>query len=151
VWQPAARAFFVMTNSTPTVYPFFFRGDDSHPMRVVIAPDNEVTIEEKRGRDALGTDRWHAIDSGEYDVNTVWLDMIALAIHHGQPERRDVIDAAIELAVLYGGIDGEHHKTWVIDQMVRILAGSRYEQIVEDACRGEDGPNTYAWPEGIAP
>ena len=35
--------------------------------------------------------------------------------------------------------------------MVRTLAGDRYEQIVKDACDGEDGPNTYEWNEGIAP
>ena len=61
------------------------------------------------------------------------------------------IDAAIQLAVRYGGIDGDHHKTWVIDQMVRVLAGDKYPQIVEDACAGEDGPRTYEWDEGIPP
>ena len=35
----------------------------------------------------------------------------------------------IELAIKYGGIDGSHHKLWVIDQMVRVLAGKKYKQI----------------------
>lgn len=61
------------------------------------------------------------------------------------------INEAIELAVRYGGIDGAHHKDWVIDQMVRVLAGERYEQIVREACDGEDGPDTYTWETGIAP
>ena len=61
------------------------------------------------------------------------------------------IDAAIEIAVLYGGIDGAHHKAWVIDQMVRALAGDRYRDIVAIACDGADGPETYDWDEGIAP
>jgi hypothetical protein len=61
------------------------------------------------------------------------------------------IDEAINIAVKFGGIDGEHHKTWVIDQMVRILAGDRYETIVKDAKAGEDGPETYGWEVGIAP
>ena len=51
------------------------------------------------------------------------------------------INAAIELAVRYGGFDGDHHKTWVIDQMVRALAGDKYEEVVAEACDGEDGPN----------
>lgn len=34
------------------------------------------------------------------------------------------IDAALETANLYGGIDGDHHKMWVIDQMVRALCGN---------------------------
>lgn len=61
------------------------------------------------------------------------------------------IDEAIRLAVSYGGIDGAHHKAWVIDQMVRALTGDRYEQIVADAKAGEDGPDTYSWDVGIAP
>ena len=63
------------------------------------------------------------------------------------------IQAAIELAVMYGGIDGAHHKDWVIDQMVRTLAGTdgEYKRIVAEACDGEDGPETYFWDKGIAP
>lgn len=73
------------------------------------------------------------------------------------------IDNAIEMAVCYGGIDGAHHKDWVIDQMVRALCGGKkckydsykkskkYKKLVKDACKGEDGPNTYTWDEGIAP
>ena len=61
------------------------------------------------------------------------------------------IEKAIDLAVRYGGIDGEHHKTWVIDQMVRALAGDGYDEIVRDAKAGEDGPETYSWDVGIAP
>lgn len=63
----------------------------------------------------------------------------------------DRIEKALDLAVRYGQIDGAHHKTWVIDQMVRILAGDGYEQLVKDACDGEDGPKTYGWDVGIPP
>lgn len=61
------------------------------------------------------------------------------------------IQKAIELAVQYGGIDGDHHKAWVIDQIVRVLAGDNYETIVKEAKDGEDGPDTYEWDEGVAP
>ena len=61
------------------------------------------------------------------------------------------INKTLELGVQYGGIDGAHHKDWVIDQMVRLLAGDRYDGVVADACAGEDGPNTYSWDCGIAP
>lgn len=64
---------------------------------------------------------------------------------------RDSIQAAIDMAVSYGGIDGGHHKAWVIDQMVRILAGDDYDKVVAEAKDGEDGPETYGWDEGIAP
>lgn len=63
----------------------------------------------------------------------------------------DRIETAIEIAVGYGGVDGVHHKAWVIDQMVRALAGDNYEHVVAEAKDGEDGPDTYGWDEGIAP
>ena len=60
-------------------------------------------------------------------------------------------DEAIELAVRYGQTDGSHHKAWVIDQVVRILAGEEYEAIIVAAKAGKHGPDTYGWDEGIAP
>lgn len=60
-------------------------------------------------------------------------------------------EAALEIALRYGGIDGAHHKTWVIDQMVRALTGSKYAAWVAHACDGKDGPATYNWDEGIPP
>lgn len=71
--------------------------------------------------------------------------------HPLEDSRGPDVEKAIDLAVRFGGIDGDHHKAWVIDQMVRALTGGRYEQVVADACDGEDGPNSYYWDEGIAP
>lgn len=59
------------------------------------------------------------------------------------------IEKAIELAVQYGNIDGAHHKMWVIDQMVRVLAGEDYDRIVTEAKAGENGPETYEWSCGL--
>ena len=68
---------------------------------------------------------------------------------------REKIEDALDIANRYGGIDGAHHKTWVIDQMVRALTGfpseGCYEAWVREHCKGEDGPCTYSWDEGIAP
>ncbi|GJD41278.1 hypothetical protein [Methylobacterium bullatum] len=63
----------------------------------------------------------------------------------------EAIRNAISIAVRYGGIDGDHHKAWVIDQMVRALSGDGYDAIVVDAKSGEDGPDTYDWDEGTPP
>ncbi len=62
------------------------------------------------------------------------------------PEQK--IEAALEMAK-NGLSDGAHHKQWVIDQLVRILAGERYEQWVADVSNGEDGPDTYGWDVGL--
>jgi hypothetical protein len=63
----------------------------------------------------------------------------------------DRIELATRLAMEYGGIDGAHHKTWVIDQMVRVLVGDRYDEVIADYQNGDDGPETYTWDEGVAP
>jgi len=78
---------------------------------------------------------------------------------------------ATEWIERYGGIDGEHHKTWVIDQVQRILLGTKV--IVKEA-RWENGhcefrynldepsqeyldwvsegeEEGYEWDEGVAP
>jgi hypothetical protein len=104
----------------------------------------------------------------EFDVST-WSPVYVYSIVHGwdscsvdAARLRDLIDAelregkgaqrkALDLAVRFGGIDGDHHKAWVIDQMVRALAGDGYDQLVAEAKAGEDGPETYGWDEGIAP
>ena len=61
------------------------------------------------------------------------------------------IMTALDAAFNWGQIDGDHHKMWVIDQMLRILCGKDYDAVIARACDGEDGPNTYEWDIGIAP
>ena len=61
------------------------------------------------------------------------------------------IEKALRVAMRFGNTDGEHHKAWVIDQMVRALTGEGYEAWVAIKKDGEDGPNTYDWDTGTAP
>ena len=66
--------------------------------------------------------------------------------------KQEKIDAALELAGSFGGIDGGHHKMWVIDQMVLALVGpENYDKWIANYCNGEDGPETWEWDRGIAP
>lgn len=60
------------------------------------------------------------------------------------------IEAALEVAFRYSGIDGAHHKQWVIDQMVRALTGGDYKAWVNDYETGSDGAE-YEWDCGVAP
>jgi len=63
------------------------------------------------------------------------------------------VTEAINLALSYGGIDGAHHKMWVIDQMLRVLAGSNYSNLIKEyeGEEDEDGDREYLWDCGIAP
>jgi hypothetical protein len=85
-------------------------------------------------------------------------------------------DWAIIFIGCYGGIDGSHHKDWVLDQVSRILNGTpvivhlaswdngqteirfwtgeptiQYNDWVVELKSGEDGPETYSYDEGITP
>lgn len=63
----------------------------------------------------------------------------------------EAVQLALELIEADGQSEGAHHKAWVIDQVVRILTGDRYDAWVKEYRDGEDGPETYSWEEGIAP
>lgn len=87
----------------------------------------------------------------------------------------DRIGAALSRIAQSGGVDGAHHKQWVLDQVVRILTecpevehealdvnGLKYTYTalgespdylrwLADYRAGDDGPNTYEWDEGIPP
>ena len=62
----------------------------------------------------------------------------------------DRIARALRIAEDCAMFDGDHHKMWVIDQMVRELTGDKYDQWVRDY-QSDDGPDTYEWDEGVAP
>lgn len=59
------------------------------------------------------------------------------------------IGEAIEIAIVYNGVNQKDHKAWLIDQMVRILAAEDYEEVIRKAKDGDDGPNTYGWDLGV--
>lgn len=59
------------------------------------------------------------------------------------------ISDALALITQYGGIDGGHHKQWVLDQIVRKLAGENYQNWVAEYDDG-DG-DEHLWDVGIAP
>ena len=63
------------------------------------------------------------------------------------------ITKAIDIALGYGTTDGGFHKMWVIDQMIRTLAGKNYEKVIEDfeSETDENGDQAYEWCKGVAP
>jgi hypothetical protein len=78
------------------------------------------------------------------------------------PQKR--IHDALRVAGEFGGYEGEHHKQWVIDQMVRALTGWQpnfsnrpgysfeYDAWVAQWQAEEYGPGSGAmWDEGIEP
>ena len=51
-----------------------------------------------------------------------------------------------EFILAYGGIDGAHHKQWVLDQLLRQLSGKHYQTLIK-----YNEQLGYEWDEGIAP
>jgi|TARA_Y100000310_G_scaffold76008_1_gene72428 hypothetical protein len=59
------------------------------------------------------------------------------------------IDKAIGVAMRYGMIEGDHHKQWVIDRMVRHLLGSNgYALFLTKMCGDTD---QEPWNTGTPP
>lgn len=58
------------------------------------------------------------------------------------------IGEAIAIAERWGHAEGDHHKAWVIDQMVRALTGVDYEHWV--AAYESDNEGSL-WIQGVAP
>lgn len=68
-----------------------------------------------------------------------------------KPTAEERVARALAIAMRSGGVDGAHHKAWVIDQMVRVLAPD-YAAWVREHNRPEGGDeDVYEWDEGIAP
>ncbi len=62
------------------------------------------------------------------------------------------IQKALEVIYNLGQVDGSHHKTWVLDQVVRHLMGDDYEDwVAEYEGDPDDYANYYSWDEGICP
>lgn len=61
------------------------------------------------------------------------------------------INKAVELGIRHGGHDGEHHKSWVIDQMLRILLNESYEKVIKESCKDENGEIVHEHDCGITP
>ena len=59
-------------------------------------------------------------------------------------------EMALALIYQYGGVEGAHHKQWLLDQIVHALADD-YDEWVAKWEDGEDGPETYKWDKGIVP
>jgi len=58
----------------------------------------------------------------------------------------DTMEEAIQLALDAIFTDGEHHKQWYLDQIIRLLIADdeEYKKLRKDA-------KDYGWDEGIAP
>ena len=57
----------------------------------------------------------------------------------------------LDLIMQWGGVDGAHHKQWLLNEIVKAITRDDYKKWVELYEEGEDGPNTYEWDTGIAP
>lgn len=80
------------------------------------------------------------------------LEKLMVEVSKFKPPEVKILDA-LDIIGRYGGIDGSHHKAWVIDQVVRCLMGDVkiYDEWVKDIKTGIDGPESYDWDVGIAP
>lgn len=64
---------------------------------------------------------------------------------------KEKLEAILELAASYGGYDGQQHKQYALDQIIRIVTGDGYESwVAEYEGDPEDEENHYSWDVGTA-
>lgn len=67
-----------------------------------------------------------------------------------EKSKEEAIADALSLILSFGQIDGDHHKTWVIDQLVRKLAGEKYQAFVDFYEVGDIEGMDLSDPEAVA-
>lgn len=77
----------------------------------------------------------------------IQLDVFVDKIEIDRPSDKEICEA-ISFAMRFSQIDGEHHKMWVINQMLRKLLGNKYEIFLSMMNSDEDYKQ---WDIGIAP
>lgn len=60
-------------------------------------------------------------------------------------------EKALDVIFQFGGIDGGHHKQWVLDQVVRHLTGYDYDRWTANYQTDANGDFIGEWDTGIAP
>lgn len=91
----------------------------------------------------------------DYHMKQLWDDRaVGVEPNTGMPQTNHNILEALKMIEECSGYDGAHHKSWVFDQVVRILLNDdfeAYDRWVAEYEDGSDGPHTYEWDRGIAP
>lgn len=110
-----------------------------------------IYVESKPGLYTIG----FYTPNGEWIPESDCIDKVdavnRVALLNGNDDsNKQKIKKSLNLIYEYGGIDGSHHKQWVLDQLVRILSVD-YQEWVKKYEEGEDGPQTYLWERGVIP
>lgn len=103
-------------------------------------------------------DQWEVIDSGVYVLTGAYAPAgrrgLWIIAPRGFPETdAERLREALNLAINGGGaVSSKAGKQWHLDQIVRICAGERYEEIISAWRTDRDGhPDTYVWDCGTEP
>jgi len=69
---------------------------------------------------------------------------------------KDKLKEIEDIIIEYGQIDGAHHKTWVLDQVMRVAKGDKYKEFIKwyeytDYNGNECVEKEYSWDTGTAP
>lgn len=74
-----------------------------------------------------------------------YLGQVAVDIKDTPFANYNAVDWAMHFNQAYGGIDGDHHKAWVLDQMSRILKGT---PVIVELASWDDGQKEYRYWTG---
>jgi hypothetical protein len=94
---------------------------------------------------------WYGLSDNLRDMIVAWMP-IPEAYSDGDElmwSDDSKIDSAVNVAFRFGGIDGEHYKTWVIDQMLHcLLTNDKYDEFIKEHSNNGEYKD---WNRGTAP
>lgn len=92
------------------------------------------------------------IESHQDTQDPSWTQFLRLIENDGETRlTADGKAEALELLFRYGQLKDSREKDWLIDQVVRRLAGNHYEDFVDIYSFDEDFGNSYSWSQGESP
>lgn len=80
-----------------------------------------------------------------------WYDALVNKLDDKNINLKQARNKAVKIAKEYAQIDGEHHKMWVIDQMLRELLSNDYDNWLNDYNQYSRENDYKEWDCGIAP
>ena len=74
-------------------------------------------------------------------------DKDRMRLHMLRLKHGNINERVVYLALQHGAVEGAHHKQWVIDQTLRLLAGAAYSETISEW----ETLTGLEWDTGVAP
>jgi len=97
---------------------------------------------------------WETIDYIKEKIEEMKNTAMPLSFDDWNNEPNNMLSKVLNIIGQYGGIQGDHHKAWLLNEILILLLGEKGHKEWVERYEGEEddeGDKTYSWELGIAP